>query len=408
MSTADRAENEKAKHHRIEFQFPLVLVKTRSFMTLYERLGAWKTSRLFSWAALISMPIVAGFGFYLISNTILAFLTIPEAREAGRKLGPQAYILLPGINPYLPILYGWIGIIIAIVVHEGAHGVIARSLGFTVRSSGLLFFLAIPVGAFVDVDEEQLESAEAKDSVRVLAAGPGANVAVALVSLVTILIITSGLSPLVDGLYVARVVEGMPAEDAGLLVGDVIVMIDDEPITTVDDFTAALEGKSPGDLVLVTVARGERWRDRISMPVKLTEYEGRPVIGVIMGEMLVEQRLRTYQKLATETILIHFQPPTLAQVPFSETLHAFYTHPLGEHWYLLANLFFWVWFVNVNVAIFNTLPIHPLDGGQTFKHLLRYSVGRKAGETVISRLTNAVTGVVISAIVMMIVLPYIM
>ena len=402
------AEDEEATRGRIEFEFPLLTLRVYSFTRLYDRLGALRASRLISWVALVGMPIVAGFGLYLISNSILILLTKPEAREAGRQLGPQAYLLLPGINPYLPILYGWVGIIAAIMVHEGAHGVIARSLGFRVKSSGLLFFLVIPIGAFVDVDEEQLEEAQPKDSVRVMAGGPGANIALALICIFGVLIITSGLSPLVDGLYIGSVLEGMPAEDAGLLVGDVIVKVDDQPVLTLDGFRSALEDRSPGDIVQVTVARGEMWRDRVSVSVELAEYEGRAVLGVVMGEMLIEERLRMYNEWAVERPLIHFQPPTLAHIPFSEALSGFYTHPLGPHWDVLANIFFWIWFVNINVAIFNALPIHPLDGGRTFQTLLKFLLGQKADETRVSRLTNVVTAAVISALVTMIVLPYIM
>lgn len=402
------AEDEEATRSRVEFEFPLLTLRVYSFTRLYDRLGALRASRLISWVALVGMPIVAGFGLYLISNSILILLTKPEAREAGRQLGPQAYLLLPGINPYLPILYGWAGIIAAIMVHEGAHGVIARSLGFRVKSSGLLFFLVIPIGAFVDVDEEQLEEARPKDSVRVMAGGPGANIALALICIFGVLIITSGLSPLVDGLYIGSVLEGMPAEDAGLLVGDVIVKVDDQPVLTLDGFRSALEDRSPGDIVQVTVARGEMWRDRVSVSVELAEYEGRAVLGVVMGEMLIEERLRMYNELAVERPLIHFQPPTLAHIPFSEALSGFYTHPLGPHWDVLANIFFWIWFVNINVAIFNALPIHPLDGGRAFQTLLKFLLGQKADETRVSRLTNVVTAAVISALVTMIVLPYIM
>jgi len=356
------------------------------------------------------MPIVAGFGLYFIFNSLITLLTTPAAREIGRELGPQAYVLLPGINPYLPILYGWIAIVAAIVVHEGAHGVIARSLGFKVKSSGLLFLLAIPVGAFVDVDEEQMAKAKAKDSVRVLAAGPGANIAVAIVCILGVLIITSGLTPVIDGLYIFDVMEGMPAEDAGLLVGDVFIMVDDMPVTNLENLTAVLEDKNPGDIVRVTVARGEMWRDQFSTSVKLTEYEGRAFLGVSVGEILTEQQLKLYQKLSTESLFIHFIPPTLAPglVPFSGALNSFYTHTLGENWYIPANIFFWLWFVNVNVAIFNALPIYPLDGGRAFKSALKSVLGRRADEKTVSRLTNAVTVILVSAIVMIVALPFVM
>ncbi len=407
LSTNNVVQGEEEEQGRVEFKFPLLIFRTRKFTRLYDRLGAWNISRLFSWVALIGMPIVGAFGLYLIFNTLLTLLTVPAAREIGRELGPQAHILLPGVNPYLPILYGWISIVAAIAVHEGAHGVIARSLGFRVKSSGLLFFLAIPVGAFVDVDEEEIKKAEAKDSVRVLAAGSAANISVAVVSIAVVLVITSGLSPAVDGLFIFEVTEGMPAEEAGLLSGDVLIEVEGEQTKNITDFKNVMEDKSPGDVVRVTVARGESWGDRFSTSIKLVEHEGRAVLGVALGEILIEQRLRTYQKLSTETPFIHFMPPTLAQglIPFSEALISFYTHPLGEYWHVIANIFFWLWFINVNIAVFNTLPIHPLDGGQAFKNVLKSLL--KTNKKLVSQISNAVTAIVILIIASMIVLPFV-
>ncbi len=203
--------------------------------------------------------------------------------------------------------------------------------------------------------------------------------------------------------------EGMPAENAGLLEGDVIIRVEIKQVNSLKDFEAALEDKSPDDIVWVTVARGEMWRDRFSTSLKLTEYEGRAVLGVVLSEMFIEQRLRTYQKLAAETPFIHFLPPTLAPglVPFSGALDAFYTHALGKHWHILVNTLFWLWFVNVNVAIFNALPINPLDGGQAFKNVLKSVLGHRADENTVSRLTNAVTLTMISVIIMMMALPFI-
>lgn len=409
MSTREEVQDEEAKQSRIEFKFPLLVVRIKAFTRLYDRLGAFRASRPVSWAALVVMPIVAGLGLYFMFNSLLTLLTTPAAREIGRELGPQAYVLLPGINPYLPVLYGWIAIIAAIAVHEGAHGVIARSLGFKVKSSGLLFLLAIPVGAFVDVDEKQMTKAKAKDSVRVLAAGAGANIGAAIACMLLVLIITSGLTPVIEGLYISNVMEGMPAEDAGLLVGDVFIRVNDVPVTNLENLTAVLKERNSGDVVQVTVARGKTWRDRFSTSVNLTEYEGRAFLGVSAGEILAEQRLSLYHKLSTESLFIHFIPPTLAPglVPFSGALNSFYTHTLGEHWYIAANIFFWLWFVNVNVAIFNALPIHPLDGGLAFKSLLKSVLGRRADEKMVSRLTNAVTATLISAIILTVILPFI-
>ena len=407
--TRERTEDKESKQGRIEFNFPMVTIRIKVLNRVYDRLGAFRASRLVAWVALIIVPIVAGFGLYLISTSLSTLLSNPAAREIGRELGPTAYILLPGITPYLPILYGWMAIASAFVVHEGAHGVIARSLGFKVKSSGLLFFLAIPIGAFVDVDEEQIKKAKAKDSSKVMAAGVGANIALAIVCVVGVLIITNGLTPVIDGVYIFEVAEGKPAEDAGLLVGDVFIRVDGIPVVKYEDLKAILESKSPSDIVQVTVSRGKMWRDQFSTPVNLTESEGRAILGVTVVEMLTEKRLTLYQELTPDSLYKYLIPPALAPglVPFSDALNTFYTHTLGENWHITANILFWVWFVNANVAIFNALPIYPLDGGRLFRIASQSILGHRADEKVISRLTYFVTLTLIFVLVVVAVLPFV-
>jgi membrane-associated protease RseP (regulator of RpoE activity) len=408
--TGPEVESEKAGQRRIEFNFPMLTVRTQMFSGVFDMLGSLRASRLISWIALIIVPIVAGIGLYLISNSLLTLLWTPTARDITRELGPGAYLLLPGINPFLPILYGWVAIICAIAVHEGAHGVIARNRGMKVKSSGLLFFLVIPVGAFVDVDEKQLAKAKSKDSLRVMAAGVGGNIVVAVVCILSVLVIVSGLTPIIDGVYVSDVMDGMPAEEAGLLAEDVFVSVDNVEIGNFEELEALLENKDPGDVVQVVVARGEMWEDRFSTSVNLTESEDRTVMGVTVGDLMTEERLRFYQALTPETFSMHLVPPALAPglVPFSDPLTPFYTHGLGAQWHVLANVLFWLWFVNVNVAVFNALPIYPLDGGQMFNISLKSILGRRVGEKSISRITIAVTGTLICVLLMIAVIPFIM
>lgn len=410
MSTSPESQDNEAEQGRIEFSFPLLIIRVKIFTRVYDKLGSLRILRPASWAAIFGMPIVAGFGLYFIFFGLITLLTTPEAREIGRELGPQAYVLLPGVNPYLPILYGWIAIIAAIILHEGAHGIIARSLGFKVKSSGLLFLFIIPIGAFVDVDEKQLAKAKPKRSVKVFAAGAGANIATAIACILGVLIITSGLTPVIDGLYVFDVMEGMPAQDAGLQIKDVFVSVDDLPITSYDDFKAVLDERNPNDTIQIVVARGEKWSNQFSTNATLTEHNGSAYLGVSVGELHTEQRLRAYQKLSTETFYLHFMPPTLASglVPFSGALSSFYTHALGENWHFLATLLFWMWFVNVNIAIFNSLPIYPLDGGQALKAVLKRVLRHRADEKTVSRISIAVTAVLLSAVVLTVVVPFIM
>ena len=265
--------------------FPFLTVRTQLFTRVFDKLGSLRVSRLVSWGALIIVPFVAGIGLYLLLNSLLALLWNPSAGEAARQLGPAAYLLLPGINPVLPLLYGWLAIICAIAVHEGAHGIIARNLGLKVKSSGLLFFLIIPIGAFVDVDEEQIKKAKSKVSSRIMAAGVGANTAIAAVCLIGVLLIVGGLTPVIDGVYVNNVVDGMPAQTAGILPNDVLVSIDNMRINNTTELRTQLDNKTSGEIVLVTVARGEMWQNRFSTFVNLTISENRTAMGIECGRL---------------------------------------------------------------------------------------------------------------------------
>jgi membrane-associated protease RseP (regulator of RpoE activity) len=401
-------EAEEKKQGRFEFSFPLLTVRTKFFGGFFDRLGSFRFSRWLSGAALVIVPVVAALGLYLLCNSLFTLLWTPVARDATRALGPESYLLLPGINPILPIVYGWLAIVCAIVIHEGAHGIVARSRGLNVKSSGLLFFLVIPIGAFVDVDEEQIAKSKPKDSLRVMAAGVGGNVVVAVACIIAVLLIVNGLTPVVDGVYIYEVTEGMPADVSGLLPDDIFVSVDGVAIDNYDILNNTFARKSPGDVIEVTVVRGTNWEEQFSTSVTLTESEGRAVMGIRLGDLMTQERLDIYTTVTPDSLVLYMVPPSLypGLVPFSDSLIPFYTHPLGPDWHVYANVFFWLWFVNVNVAVFNALPIYPLDGGRMFDISLKSVLGQKIGEKNVSRITRAVTAAVLSVLLLIVVIPF--
>ena len=404
------AETDETKQQRrIDISFPLVTVRTQIFGSIFDKLGSFRFSRWVSTIALVIVPIVAAIGLFLLSSSLFTLLWTPEARTVTRGLGLTSYLLLPGINPFLPIIYGWLAIVCAIVVHEGAHGVIARNRGLDVKSSGLLFFLIIPIGAFVDVDEDQIAKTKPGSSLRVMAAGVAGNVIVAIVCIIAVLLVVSSLTPLVDGVYVYDVTTGMPAESARLLPGDVFVSVDGVPINNFDTLNSTLANLKAGDLINVTVERGKDWADRFSTTINLTESDGRAVMGVTLGDLMTADRLDFYKTVSLDTVSLYLVPPSLAPglVPFSDSLIPFYSSPLGSEWHVYANFFFWIWFVNVNVAIFNALPIYPLDGGRMFDISLKSVLSKRMRQKTISRITYGVTIAIVGIVVALIVIPFI-
>lgn len=70
-----------------------------------------------------------------------------------------------------------------------------------------------------------------------------------------------------EGALVVAVTAGGPADQAGIQVGDVIVKIGDQAVTSAAAATAAVSTMSPGDQVAVTVARGTQ---RLTLTATLT------------------------------------------------------------------------------------------------------------------------------------------
>lgn len=407
----DNVEGEKAeeKQPRVEFNFPMLIIRTKRFTGIFDKLGSFRSSRYFSWLGIVLVPFVAGIALYLLVNSLIGILSNPGVGQVVRDLGPGSILLLPGINPLLPIVYGWIAIVVAIVVHEGAHGVIARNVDLRVKSSGLLFLLFVPIGAFVDVDEEQIKKAKPRSALKVMAGGVGANIILAVVCLLGVLLLVGTLTPIVDnGVYINEVTAGFPAQTAGLLPKDVLISIDNMQINSTTSLRAILENKTSGDTLNVTVLRGENWQNQFSTIVNLTVSENRTIMGIMSSDLLTQARLDNYRTFSLERLTLYLVPPTLASglTPYSDSLALFYSSPVPQ-WQIFANGLFWLWFVNFNLAIFNALPIYPLDGGRIFDITLKRFVGKRISEKGIRSVTIGATIACVILVLLVTVLPFI-
>ena len=76
-----------------------------------------------------------------------------------------------------------------------------------------------------------------------------------------------------DGVRLAEIRPGGPADDAGLEVGDVVVGIGGEPAETVDEVRGAVDARQPGDELKVEVRRGD---DTETVTVELGERPNSP------------------------------------------------------------------------------------------------------------------------------------
>ncbi len=388
-----------------------------------ERLGRRRITGPLAWVMLYIMPVAAGFAFFLEFVQLSVILSPQGAAviQYIRSLTPTVNLLIPGINPYLPIAYGWIALIIAMVVHEGAHGVVARSLNMKVKSAGLLFFLIFPIGAFVEVDEKELKVARARDSTRVLAAGAGVNFIFAIVCVALLFNTVSTMAPAANGEAVFSVFQNSsslysPAYVAGIRPGDYILSMNSIPIDSALKNSAVY---SPGNRVNLTV-----WRQgsTIQLPnitlgrvryidLRTNQTITRAFIGIEnLSVSTLQGKVKTYLgafgRAATPYVCIPTFPRCQDFVPFSDQYIGFYSSPLGAALPAVLNLLFWVYFINFNLAIFNSLPIYPLDGGQAFDMVIK-AIGRgRLKETTLNRITTAISVILVSMIAFLILGPY--
>jgi len=411
-------------YKRVTFNYGIVMLRTRTGLSLMNTLGNRFITKPLAWFMLFLLPISGGIALFLILEELSVYLSPrgPAVISYIHTISPAANLLLPGINPYVPIVYGWIAIVVAVAIHEASHGIVARSLGLRVKAAGIIFFLIVPIGAFVEVDEKELRTVRASKSLRVLAAGSGINFIVGLVCLLLLVLSVASMVPVANGSAIVGVDQGTstspsPAWSAGIRPGDFIVAING-----VSNDNLAASNLQPFQVVNITI-----WHDgttSVLPSVKLEEVVTEntqthqnttaPYLGVhYIPYQQLTSTITSYVHLysrAPAGLVLYVIPPAFPgvalTVPFSDQLKIFYTSPFGSSTNAIQNLLFWLFFVNFNLAIFNNLPIYPMDGGQALERFL-VGIGRGFINDERARLvTTAVTVTLVGVLLAVIVGPY--
>jgi len=417
---------EPGDYKRFEFQYGIILLRTRRFQSLMDRLGASRISKPVGWFLLYVMPVAAAIGFYLFLSELGILFSPRGAAVASyvRTLSPLANLGIPGINPYLPIVDGWIALVIAMIIHEGMHGIVARSLGLPVKAAGLLFFLIVPIGAFVDVDENAIKTAPSSYSGRVLAAGAGINLMAGLICLLLLVGVVSTMRPASQQGIGVVVAADSPLSKAGIQTYDYILDVNGIPLNDPSAISTSSWYKINNTVTLTVFRGGTTFEKNVTLSYQLLQNSSSgqtfksPFIGVSFinpGTQSVpslQSVVNAYTGAALTKPFTYVCIPTLptcqSVVPFSDTLSPFYTSSLGAIMSPLANLLYWIFFLNFNLAIFNALPIYPLDGGQAFMVGVKALGKGKLSEKTLLRITGAATLAVITMIFAVIAGPWLL
>ncbi|MFQ5620629.1 MAG: site-2 protease family protein [Candidatus Nanoarchaeia archaeon] len=297
-------------------------------------------------------PLVIGLGFvgmalitFELIRGLYMLVTLPEA-PAGVGIVQPFFKGAPG-TVFVPFLYFIISIFVIATIHEFSHGVLARAWNIKVKSSGFAFLgIGLPVipAAFVEPEEKTLRARPAIQQLSVFAAGPMANVFLALIVLFLMVMTIPAMSEAMftqEGVEVSSYINGnvtYPAENSNLELGEIITHIDDERVYNYSTFNATLHEYLPGDTVNVTT-------DKTVHTITLAKRDDRKngFLGVNVKPYLKNKP----EFVATYGPLV----PEFAKWSFG--------------------LMTWLFILNLGIGLFNLVPIGPIDGGRMLQTALR-------------------------------------
>ncbi len=231
------------ERHHMSLMGPMIMMKTQKGRDFIDRVS--KRKRLWTIYGKLSLWICAG---SMVTIMVLLLWEATIVDQVEQAPSPELILGIPGINPVIPLGYGILGLVVAIVVHELAHGIMTRLGNMKLVSLGVLFFV-FPVGAFVEPDETELQSTTRKNRSRVFAAGPATNMIVAIIVLSLFSgVMMASVEPAEDGALAMGVVEGSPVNFAGVITSSLVTSIGDVELTSAEDLDE-ISSIDPGSLV---------------------------------------------------------------------------------------------------------------------------------------------------------------
>jgi membrane-associated protease RseP (regulator of RpoE activity) len=218
----------------VRLQGPLVTMHTKRGRAFLD----WLARPRRFWRAWSNVGV--GIALVFMTGTFLLLLlqgvTIlrnPPAPTAVNQ--PQNYLVVPGVNQFLPLSVApeiVFGLLVGLVVHEGGHGLLCRVEDIDIESMGLVFLTVVPIGAFVEPDEESQRRADRGGRTRMFAAGVTNNFVVTALAFALLFGPVIGSVALAPGVAVDGAYDGSPAAAAGIGNGDRITAIDGTPVGT--------------------------------------------------------------------------------------------------------------------------------------------------------------------------------
>jgi membrane-associated protease RseP (regulator of RpoE activity) len=433
--------------HGISFYGPALLLRTKKGRGLLKKIASKKRF----WKSYGNFAIVFCFIAMVLMTTVLiwqawAVLGFTPAQKAAMP-GPEIALVLPGINPILPIEYiGYIifALIIAIIVHEFSHGILTFAGELKVKSLGILY-LIVPVGAFVEPDEEELKKTVTPKRMRVFAAGPLANFVIVLISIMLFsFVFMSSVQPIQlveEGIGVLEVYAGSPAETMGIKTGSVILSLNETNFSGYNSFedryfsylntTSKINANDTVNISFYTdgtfyLNKKITFDDRYNYTNNISHI-GKGYSG-IYSFINIEEHLNVLSNPITESfpygfLFFYVMPLTGYFEGYNPIVAPFInnyeiTGPLNvlpaDLFWIIVNALYWIFWLNLAVGLFNVLPMIPLDGGFLFNDAvgsfvkkIKKSITDEKKEKIAKNVSTVISLIILIAIILPFIIKYI-
>jgi Predicted membrane-associated Zn-dependent proteases 1 len=316
---------------------PTVMIKTKLGTKLMEKWCIY--TRFWRFFGTLSLVISAVLMIGIIFIMIVGMTNLASNLSAP-GIGIEYALAIPGLNPILPIWYGIIGLFVAMIIHELAHGMQTRSNNMRVESTGLLYGV-VPLGAFVEPNEEDVEKSTRRVKLDLYSAGISTNFIGAVVAFFLFAILMMGgiSSSYGDNAAVYSMTGNSPAYEAGIPSGAIILEVDGHPYVYSDDYTFEDYSWKPGEPVTITYLTedGERTTDKLvkwglyiesitsSSPAEKAGLK--PKMFILSIGIYVEGSVETYQMYGApefRSFINNTTPNTKTVITYAELV--------GESW----------------------------------------------------------------------------
>lgn len=469
---------EQAERYHLCKYGPCIMIKTQLGMRTMDRLA--KYTRFWRAFGFFSKVVSAVLFFLMMYMLIVAIIAVPSRMASGSSIGIEYALAIPGLNPMLPLVYGVIALVVAMVVHELGHGIQARANGARVDSSGLLYGV-VPLGAFVEPNEEDMKAKSRRAQMDMYTAGISVNTVVAVVCFVLLLgccgtistdhgddagvyymdggspayeagipasaiimgvtdsedvmegwtdadiisnmdasytssngtqvsmEVTGGLDPthryyvvylyqnetyvtdepIQMGAFIRTLTVDGPASEAGIETGDFLYSVavnggNPEIINSTGEFMSVMGATSPGDTVVIGTVSvtddGSTPTITYTDPFQLGDNNGVGFLGMSVStsgmtfttpDMMLDRAVNPFYGADTPYEYLtaglgYLSGPFNGMDPISDEIKWWYDLPGGDLMWILISLLYWIFWLDILLAISNALPAYPFDGGFIF------------------------------------------